>query len=143
MRKCSVVLIFEMRVWGWSAIITYVNKKWTHSSLLENLSVSWVSSNSSSWAWREDKESFVDKKVLDESTRSNSKRRSFTFMYIFLKRVGSQPGLPGSSGFRVDRVPPCQLPGEFLLRPGPVPSLGWSAGPVRISKLCFKHSLSM
>jgi len=43
-----------------------------------------------------------------------SKRRSFTFVYIKKKdRV--------SAGFtRVDRVSPGQLPGGFLLGPGPV-----------------------
>jgi hypothetical protein len=45
-------------------------------------------------------------------------------MYIKKKTergVGSQPGLPGSLGFRVDQVSPSQLPSRFLLRPGPVP----------------------
>jgi hypothetical protein len=47
-----------------------------------------------------------------------SKRRSFTFVYIKKKdRV--------SAGFtRVDRVSPGQLPGGFLLGPGPVPGPG-------------------
>jgi len=40
------------------------------------------------------------------------------------RETGSQPGLPGSPGFRVDRVFPGQLPGGFLLRPGPVPGPG-------------------
>jgi hypothetical protein len=63
-------------------------------------------------------------------------------IYILKKnRVGSQPGLPGSPGFRVDWVSPDQLPGEFLLRPGPVPGPGRSAGPVRVSKLCLKNNL--
>jgi hypothetical protein len=44
------------------------------------------------------------------------------------RETGSQPGLPGSPGFRVD--PPGrpgflgQLPGRFLLRLGPVPGPG-------------------
>ena len=40
------------------------------------------------------------------------------------KKTGSQLGLPGSPGFRVDRVSPGQLPGGFLLRPGPVSGPG-------------------
>jgi hypothetical protein len=40
------------------------------------------------------------------------------------KEAGSHPGLPGSVGFRVDRVSPGQLPDGFLLRPGPVPCPG-------------------
>ena len=40
------------------------------------------------------------------------------------KKVKSQPGLPGSTGFRVDRVSPGQIPDYFLLKPGPAPSPG-------------------
>jgi hypothetical protein len=40
------------------------------------------------------------------------------------KKTGSQLGLPGSPGFRVDRVSPGQLQGGFLLRLGPVSGPG-------------------
>jgi len=44
------------------------------------------------------------------------------------KVAGSQPGLPESTGFGltclVNWVSPGQLPGRFLLSPGPVPSPG-------------------
>jgi len=46
------------------------------------------------------------------------KRRS---LYIY---IGSQLGLPGSSGSRVDQVSPGQIPSWFLLRPGPIPGPG-------------------
>jgi hypothetical protein len=60
------------------------------------------------------------------------------YVYIKKKEVGSQPGLPGSPGFRVNplgrpgfarptpqRVSPGQLLNGFLLRPEPVPGPGW------------------
>jgi len=40
-------------------------------------------------------------------------------------KAGSQPGLPGSPGFRVDRVSPGQLPSGFLPPPGRVLGPGW------------------
>jgi len=40
------------------------------------------------------------------------------------KEAGSQSGLSGSPGFRVDRVSPGQLLGGFLLRPEPVSGPG-------------------
>ena len=63
-------------------------------------------------------------------------------IYIYIKNVGSQPGLPGATR-RVDRVSPGQLPDGFLFRPGPVPYRvgrvpGRPAGPVRVSKLCLR-----
>jgi hypothetical protein len=47
-----------------------------------------------------------------------------------------------SAGFRVDRVFPGQLPGGFLLRPGPVPSPGRPGpGSTRRAGLGFKTVL--
>ena len=65
-------------------------------------------------------------------------RLTSMYIYIYKKKVGSQSGLPGSLGFRVDRVSPGQLPGGFLLRARPVPGLGRPAGPIRVSKLWRK-----
>ena len=57
--------------------------------------------------------------------KGQNERRRFPAVYIQKnKEVGSQPGLSGSPGFRVDRVSPGQLLGGFLLRPGPVPGPG-------------------
>ena len=43
-------------------------------------------------------------------------------------KAGSQPGLPESTR-RVDRVSLAQIPGCFLLRPGPAPGPDRPAGP--------------
>ena len=45
-----------------------------------------------------------------------------TTLFYMCVKTGSQLGLPGSAGFRVE--PPGQLPTGFLLRPGPVPCPG-------------------
>jgi hypothetical protein len=57
--------------------------------------------------------------------KGQNQRRRFPAVYIQKnKEAGSQSGLSGSPGFRVDRVSPGQLLGGFLLRPGPVSGPG-------------------
>jgi len=45
-------------------------------------------------------------------------------MFYVCVKAGSQLGLPGSSGSRVDRVSPGQILSWFLLRPDSVPGSG-------------------
>ena len=57
--------------------------------------------------------------------KGQNQRRRFPAVYIQKnKEAGSQSGLSGSPGFRVDRVSPGQLLGGFLLRPEPVSGPG-------------------
>jgi hypothetical protein len=59
--------------------------------------------------------------------RNRKWKFKMTSFHVYVKKkkeAGSQPGLPGSPEFRVDRVFLGQLPGGFLLRPGPVPCSG-------------------
>ena len=64
---------------------------------------------------------------------TNSNNDIVSLFYIYIK------GWVSAGFTRVDRVSPGQLPDEFLLRPGPVPGPGRPAGPVQVSKLCWKH----
>jgi len=50
------------------------------------------------------------------------KRHRFGYEYIYIKKLGSQPGLTGSAGSRVGRVSPGQFPACFFFKPGPAGS---------------------
>jgi len=71
--------------------------------------------------------------VKGKNNKNNVVSRACVYIYIYKKT-----GRVSARFTQVDRVSPAQLPGEFLLRPGPVPGPGRPAKLVRVSKLFYR-----
>jgi hypothetical protein len=64
------------------------------------------------------------------------------YIYIYITAAGSQLGLLGSTGSRVDRVLPGQFPNGSFHQPGPVPAPGQPGpGSTRRARPGFKTLL--